>query len=262
MKLTGQEIKTRCLENGLIENYTEDSIGSISCDLRIENIILAADEKKDVDEHYLKPGEVVFVGTMENIKLPNDLIGIVYGKNSRIRLGLEIAAPIYQPGHYTKIFIRVQNVSSNEIQLKKGHQIAQILFETTNTVEAPYDGTFKDELVYRGLGKYDSEYKVKAIRKQMDTLENLESKLYGVVAALMAVFVTIVSVINSNSSGTRSGVDFIFTNLLTISVTAALFGIISMFIPKGTKNINKPTTYCLTISFLCFAVALLIHYKF
>lgn len=53
----------------------------------------------------------------EKIKIPNNMVGKVVDKNSRIRQGLLTTSPVYQPGHETYIYFRIQNVSENIITL-------------------------------------------------------------------------------------------------------------------------------------------------
>lgn len=256
MKLNDKQIKEYSENNSLISPFSEELLGCISYDLQIKEIILIENGSKKEENYILKPGQVIFISTEEDIKLTDDLIGVVHAKNSRIRQGLDIQAPMYQPGHHTKIFIRVMNISSSEIELNTGDKIAQISFEKIEDVENPYNGTFQEEFNYRGLGKYDSEYKIKAIKKQINTLEKIESKLYGVVAGLMAIFVAIISIITSNSKAIKSINEFLFVNLLTISTISMLFGILSLFIPKNTKAINKPTGICFLISIVCFFISI------
>ena len=101
-------------------------------------MICGNDDKENV--HYdLKPGETVFVKTKEKLALPLNILGRIAEKNSRMRQGLKVDGPHYQPGHVTFAFLRVQNISVNTIELSAGMKIAQIIFEElTGTPEVPY----------------------------------------------------------------------------------------------------------------------------
>lgn len=51
------------------------------------------------------------------------------------------------------------NMSSDQITLSTSDGIAQLVFETVEgDVEHPYEGSFSDELDYRGLGGYKDIY--------------------------------------------------------------------------------------------------------
>lgn len=111
----------------------------------------------------MRPGETVFVKTKEKLAIPLNILGRIAEKNSRMRQGLKVDGPHYQPGHVTFAFLRIQNISNNTIELSAGMRIAQIIFEElTNKPDVPYseqtDAAFKDEENYRGLGSYKEEY--------------------------------------------------------------------------------------------------------
>ena len=73
-------------------------------------------------------------------------------RNSRIRQGLSLDAPLYFPGHGTRLFYRVTNVSGNTISLDKSKGIAQVAFQRVDgTVAHPYHETFSDELDFNGI---------------------------------------------------------------------------------------------------------------
>lgn len=67
------------------------------------------------------------------------ILGRIAEKNSRMRQGLKVDGPHYQPGHVTYAFLRVQNISSQIILLAQGMRIAQIIFEQlTQIPDVPY----------------------------------------------------------------------------------------------------------------------------
>lgn len=73
-------------------------------------------------------------------------------RNSRIRQGLSLDAPLYFPGHGTRLFYRVTNVSGGTITLDKSKGIAQVAFQhVEGTVAHPYHGAFSDELDFNGI---------------------------------------------------------------------------------------------------------------
>lgn len=79
-------------------------------------------------------------------------------RNSRIRQGLHLDAPLYLPGHETIVYYRVTNFSGRAITLKEGDGIAAITFEELpEPVDSPYSGGFQKEMKFSGMGKYGSK---------------------------------------------------------------------------------------------------------
>ncbi|MGL4566933.1 MAG: dCTP deaminase domain-containing protein [Fusobacteriaceae bacterium] len=236
---------------GVIQNFDENLLRSISYDLTIENIINFSDKNEKTKNYTIDPQETIYIESAQILQLPNNLVGIVHGKNSRIRQGLDLVSPIYQPGHKTRVFFRLTNISSSSIELKKGDRVGQISFALLNApTSVLYDGTFADEMDYRGLGDYDKEYVSKRIEHQKESLEKIESKLYATVAVLMALFISIFSMININANMVlnnnhlvREG--FLFMNLSIVGSIAMIFGLTSLILKKS-----------FFIYFICFVISI------
>ena len=139
MVLTDHQIAVQA-GNGLLEHYDPSCITNIGYDLRAEYFV---SENKKVSRISLKHGESAFVATQENICLPDNMLGRIVLKNSRLRQGLSMDAPVYQPGHHTKVFFRVTNVSGNEIDLQKDGKYVTILFEMLASQRPPMPVRFQ-----------------------------------------------------------------------------------------------------------------------
>ena len=136
------------IKEGIILDADEKNIGAISYDLVIDYFI----QEEVLEEINLAPGTSAMVASKEIINVPKDKIFRVIPKNSRIRQGIQLEAPVYQPGHKTRVFARITNVSSSVISIKKGDSVASIMIESLSGIPTHlYDGTFKNELEYRGL---------------------------------------------------------------------------------------------------------------
>lgn len=73
-------------------------------------------------------------------------------RNSRILQDLSSDAPLYFPGHSTRVFFRVTNVGQDTIVLDCASGIAQLVCERVEgEVEHSYNGAFADEFDYRGV---------------------------------------------------------------------------------------------------------------
>ena len=104
MILEGKEIQklssmTQTNQRPLIENMKSTHLGSVAYDLTVKNVCWVDEKGTHQEEsHILKRGESVFVSSEEILNIPNNMIGIIIPRNSSIRMGLDIAAPVYQPG--------------------------------------------------------------------------------------------------------------------------------------------------------------------
>lgn len=261
MVLVDKEIKARSSEI-FKKNYHERYVQPISYDIHIDEII---SENGNVTAFNLQPHEVVMIRCQEEVHVPNDLIIRIENKNSIIRLGLTITAPVYHPGHTTPIYLRVENVSGNEITIDKDMSIAQMMFEKLfdvpeQTYNQKTNASFNDEEQYRGLGKYSEvlEKKRHKIEKERENLENKEASIYANILTMMGIFVSIFSLITVNFSSINESnfnKDFILTMNLSLGIVITLFmGLILFFINKYK---NKNAVY-IFIGILCALIVLLL----
>lgn len=121
-----------------------DDIQPASVDLHLDNILktidgISIDLLKEPYE--LKPKEFILGSTVEFIRLPVDLVGIVNGKSSLGRLGIQvhITAGYVDPNYYGNITLELFNVSDTPFTLKYDMKICQLIFETLSSpCERPY----------------------------------------------------------------------------------------------------------------------------
>ena len=247
----------------LISPFNEERVGPISYDLSSEEFYTTEDgEIRNQSEISLEPGESVFVSCVETVDLPDDMAAVINARNSKIRQGLRIDAPIYYPGHKTRVFFRVSNISKDVIQFLKDEQYAAIYFvKVDGAVERPYEGAFSDELNFRGMAEYRGAYE-KAMRKiesKKDELKDMEKGIYANVLVLLTIFVALFSLININvglaRESTETGIAFrmLIFNLGTVGSIAMLISFAQTMIKS--KDVNKSL---LCIGVACFAVALVL----
>ena len=153
--LVDKQIKER--GETLIVPFEENHVTSISYDLDFDGYV-NKEGNLSKERMILRPGESVMIKTIQSLKMPNNLVGIIGERNSRIRQGLNVAGPHYFPGHTTAIYLRVTNVSTVDIELYHGDGIAQIFFEElSEEPEVSYDNqkcaSFNNENAYLGCGK-------------------------------------------------------------------------------------------------------------
>lgn len=263
MVLIDRDIKT-FLVNSTIKNNDQTSIynGEPSCvtnigyDLRAKFYVKSG---KQTDSCELAPGESAFVSSVEYIKFDTVTSGILCLKNSRIRMGLTMDAPVYQPGHETFIFFRITNISSDSIRLESGEQYAMLMFnQLDKEPEHPYTGTFQYENNYSGLGSYDSQYadQIKSLDGKVEDIKSLEKSIYSNVVTILTIFIAIFSILNVNISlaiNTASAKDFLVYNLANLGAISFLTTLMDEIVHK-----NKKTHWMWLIPALCFVVLLLV----
>lgn len=87
-------------------------------------------EYTHVTEIKLKPHQFMLAHTVETINCEPDTVGIVMGKSSIARMGLQIeAAGLVDPGFSGQITLELTNMTSNTLILRPGMRIAQIGFQ-------------------------------------------------------------------------------------------------------------------------------------
>lgn len=87
-------------------------------------------EIEDEKPFFLQPGEFVLVSTLEDITLPDDIVGRLEGKSSLGRIGLLInsTAGYVDPGWRGRLTMGLSNVAKVPITLYSGMKIGQISF--------------------------------------------------------------------------------------------------------------------------------------
>lgn len=124
MIIVDNQIKNLVETTNLITNFKEENLSSISYDVTISEFV----NNEDNDNYTLEPSSFIYIKTNESLNMTYDLCCKIIEKNSLMRKGLKVDGPLYQPGHQTDIFLRVQNISNEPISLDKNMKIAQLVF--------------------------------------------------------------------------------------------------------------------------------------
>lgn len=247
MILTDREI-SKLVEDGklIAEGYDPDNLGGVSYDLTVDTIVREEDSEESIYECELHPGDVIFFKTKELLLIPEDVLGRIAQKNSRMRMGLYVDGPHYQPGHKTYAYLRVWNNSTDVITVKTGDKLAQIFFERLESVPFKKYGdrktdAFADETRFVGLGKYKSEYQ-KYIKKAKEIKEDLDSKeaqIYANVLTLMGIVAAVFAIITINFEAFQAAqidLKFLLLMNLTLSITLCVFfGLLHLVVSHQKK---------------------------
>lgn len=253
MLLSDGEIRG-LIADDVLRDARPDRVGPVSYDLRNAYFVNADGAQRQVWD--LGPGDSVFVASQETVALPNDIAARILLKNSRIRQGLSLAAPLYFPGHATRLFYRVTNISSARIQLRADGDIAQLVFERVERpVEQPYQGAFADEMSFSGMGSYGDAYEaeMQVVEQKVEEARQIERRMYANVMAIMAVFAAIFTLVNVNMAVAAAGLESVLVmNLATIGSFAVLIGLIAQ-VSRPDKG--RPAWALIAVGAVCFVAA-------
>ena len=241
------------VNDGAVFGAKKENVGQVSVDTATKGFY--GQDGELLDRCTLSPGDSVMVAAVECIDLPEDIACRVILRNSRIREGLTLDAPLYFPTHRTRVFFRVTNVSASDIRLDTSNGIAALTFERVDGgIGAPYGGAFVDELTYRDLASYTDVYAgdVTKAERAADRAENVEKRAYSVVMTLMAVFVSVFTLVNVNLMSAFGGADprtIVVMNLSAVGCLLAMFSVITVVLKHmGTSIKGSPVPTVLVVA--------------
>lgn len=265
---TGNNEANEVREAPFIDNFDPEAAKNIAYDLHIREIITETREKghSTAKKYMLLPGGCVFISTKEVINLPNNIFAKVIPRNTCIRQGLAIEAPVFRPGHHTRIFVRVNNVADKKVELEEGKSICSLMFyQLEESVERPYNGAFVDEFDYKGAAFYHSSEipkAEKAATKSIDKLKDAEKEIYGNVLTLMTIFIGIFSLVNLNINFLQNveSIRQLFAfDAIFLSGMSVLVLLISLILPgEDEKRKQKQFVFAGAALILLLVAALLI----
>lgn len=95
----------------------------------------------------LKPGEILFVSTLERIQLIGDLTGRVTGRSVFARMGLAVhcTQDKFSSGINSVVGLQLINHSNNVLKIFPYQKLAQIIIHRTSHMDVPYTGSFARE---------------------------------------------------------------------------------------------------------------------
>ena len=126
--LSSQTIATYCYEADHPMVRRSDSgvlrIEPVSIDIHLDKSEMG----------YLNPGDFCLANTVEVFRMPDHIVGMVVGKSTYAREGLQIeVAGLIDPGFCGDITLELKNLHNhNPIMLDKGQSIGQVFFMYTN----------------------------------------------------------------------------------------------------------------------------------
>lgn len=162
MLLVDHQLKKAVQELDIIKPYREDLIGPNSIDvllgptfmrLKMDDMRFMSahirDPKRDqkdmewrpvkADSIILEPSEFVLATTLEYVKIPDNMYGIISGKSSLAREGIMVeCAGFIDSGFEGNLTLEIKNLLPFKYRLHVGQLIAQICFFTCGEAENNY----------------------------------------------------------------------------------------------------------------------------
>lgn len=97
------------------------------------------DTPVEFTEYALTPNEFVIVSLLEHLEIPPGLVGILVGKSSLARIGLQVESAGYvDPGWKGKPSLELKNLGHYTIMLRPGMKICQLRIEQTHRSDGLY----------------------------------------------------------------------------------------------------------------------------
>lgn len=150
----------------------DEQIGNDSIDLRINDTgyILTNDyeyintlSEEDFSRYFtkvmlssdtgydLKPGEILFIDTLERIHLVGDLIGRITGRSVFSRFGLSVhcTQDKFSSGINSIAALQIVNHSNTVLKIFPYQKLAQLIIYQTSHNQNPYTGAFSREESYK-----------------------------------------------------------------------------------------------------------------
>ena len=180
-----EKLKELVKNENIIDLVSKYTIKGASIDLRIgetakvridtEPLILA--DNPNLENIYkevslskgfrLKPNQYLYANTVENIKIPNNMCGLILSRSSFARLGLILPISQYaNPSYEGHLPIIIYNASQVEVEIPPYYKVMQILFMKIDGKAQKYqeqsDVKYFQETNIQ-TPKLDSDYKIEDI---------------------------------------------------------------------------------------------------
>ncbi|AGM11757.1 trimeric dUTPase [Halovirus HCTV-5] len=103
--------------------------------------------------------DFVLAHTQEAVRIPDDVVGVVHGRSSWARLGVDPHLGGYiDPGFHGQITLELCNQTDTPIKLYVGQRFCQLAFHEMNEAASdPYDGKYQGDAGAHGTRLHDED---------------------------------------------------------------------------------------------------------
>ncbi len=105
---------------------------------------LAASYDPDASELIVNSGRFIIASAIEEFDMPDNLVGIVHDKSTWARKGLSVFNTVIEPGWKGFLTLELVYHGFEELVIKAGSGIAQVLFHQIATPSS-YDGKYQNQ---------------------------------------------------------------------------------------------------------------------
>lgn len=129
-----EDIEEELRHGRLITEYIQASIQPSSYDLRVgtvfrEGQIINQNHQRAGEQFVIQPGEIVSLLTMEELRLPDNMIAIAFPMNKWSSEGLLVLNPGYvDPGFNGPLSVKIVNLRRTRISISRGQAIFTVSF--------------------------------------------------------------------------------------------------------------------------------------
>ena len=114
-------------------------LSAASYDLRLDKVEWVS------SENVINIDEFLLGCTLETVKLPHNVVGLIKDKSTWARRGLSVFNTLIDPGFEGQITLELKNQGADPIRLPIGVGIAQIMFFECDPVDVPYSGKYQGQ---------------------------------------------------------------------------------------------------------------------
>ena len=153
MILCDRQIKQLVKSYGLIapfvaEKYKDHGVSyglsAASYDLRLDSIEVPG-LTGSWGKAIISSGAFRLGCTLEHIKMPNNIVGLIKDKSTWARRGLSVFNTLIDPGFEGQITLELKNQGNELLELPRGIGIAQIMFFECEECDVPYNGKYQGQ---------------------------------------------------------------------------------------------------------------------
>ncbi len=122
----------------------------------------------------LLPQEHVIVSTFESIKIPNDLMAVLYPRSSTNRKGLSLdLTGIIDSGYEGQLVLPIRNnTRSQTVRLYPGERLCQVVFEElSENIASPRKSKYHKRDIIDGIGKEKKDESSMIVKGEIKALK-------------------------------------------------------------------------------------------
>ena len=93
--------------------------------------------------YVLKPEEYVLVKTIEQVKIPKNIVMLTFPRSTLQRCGVLLLATQTSPGYHGELTFGLKNLSKNNFKIELGARIAHVIFFKVKGETSFYKGTWQ-----------------------------------------------------------------------------------------------------------------------